>query len=173
MGNDQKKPKEPGAQYHPDIVIVSKNIDSVAAKNAENLEEINNKLQYVPLFYPILKSSVDVKEEKPLLQINHESIVLLCNELKNHLNTCAFNVTKDQEAVNAEIKQVEFVVDNLMNRFYEKQKKYAKYCEHFRAVEDMSHSLKKIQRNIDEIMPLMNEINDFHPAEDKLEAFNF
>ena len=45
-----------------------------------------------------------------------------------------------------------------MLNFIEKQKKYAKYCEQFKAIHDLSHSLKKIQRSIDEILPMMKVI---------------
>ena len=47
----------------------------------------------------------------------------------------------------------------LMLNFTEKQKKYAKYCEQFKTVNDLSHSLKKIQRSIDEIIPMMRVKN--------------
>jgi hypothetical protein len=47
----------------------------------------------------------------------------------------------------------------LMLNFTEKQKKYAKYCEQFKTVNDLSHSLKKIQRSIDEIIPMMKVKN--------------
>jgi hypothetical protein len=43
----------------------------------------------------------------------------------------------------------------LMLNFIEKQKKYAKYCEQFKTIHDISHSVKKIQRSIDEIVPMM------------------
>lgn len=72
--------------------------------NAEN--ESLNKLKFVPLFYPILKSSIDMKEHDNLYLMTPERLVKLADLLKNHLNICAFNVTKDQEALSTEIKQV-------------------------------------------------------------------
>jgi hypothetical protein len=60
-----------------------------------------------------------------------------------------------------------------MQNFYEKQKRYAKYCEHFRSVGEISQSLKKMQRSIDEIMPMLDEINALLPDEDQLEKFTF
>jgi hypothetical protein len=60
-----------------------------------------------------------------------------------------------------------------MQNFVEKQKKYAKYCEQFKHVHDMSHNLKKMQRSMDEILPMMKEINEAFAPEDRLEDFKF
>jgi hypothetical protein len=60
-----------------------------------------------------------------------------------------------------------------MQSFVEKQKKYAKYCDQFKTVNDLSNSLKKIQRSMDEILPMMNEINEYFPEQDRLEEFKF
>ena len=170
MGNDQTKRAKAAGQYHADIVVVS-----AKRSNEAKLDELNqtNKLQYVPLFYPILKSSIDLREEKPLMQINYEQVLRLCEELKSNLNTYAFNITKDQEAIFIEVKNLNLIVDLLTNNFYDKQKKYAKYCEQFKSVYDISNSLKKIQRDMEEILPMINDVNSFLPGEDKLEHFNF
>lgn len=61
----------------------------------------------------------------------------------------------------------------LLQNFTHKQRKYAKYCEQFKAVNDISNSLKKIQRNMDEILPMMKEINEFLPENERLEEFSF
>ena len=60
-----------------------------------------------------------------------------------------------------------------MQSFVEKQKRYAKYCEQFRTVIDMSNNLKKIQKSMDQILPMLKEINEFLPEEDRLEEFTF
>ena len=38
--------------------------------------------------------------------------------LQNHLNTCAYNVTKDQEAVTVEIKNVSGMIMNAIKSIY-------------------------------------------------------
>lgn len=65
------------------------------------------------------------------------------------------------------------VIDLLMQNFTDKQRKYAKYCEQFKTANNLSHTLKKIQRSMDEILPTMNEINELFPQEDRLEDFTF
>jgi hypothetical protein len=139
-----------------------------------NLNENDlNKLKYVPLFYPILKESIDIKEDQPLFQISPDHIIKLSELLRNHLNTCAFNVTKDQEAITIEIKNLNIVIETLILSFVEKQKKYAKYCEQFKIIQDLSNSLKKAQRTMDEILPMMKELNDYLPDEEKMSDFSF
>ena len=65
--------KGQNSNYHPDIIIVNDkfhtNIDQ------EDKKELN-KLQYVPLFYPILKSSIDLKDdqEQELFELNSEAV---------------------------------------------------------------------------------------------------
>jgi hypothetical protein len=139
-----------------------------------NLNENDlNKLKYVPLFYPILKESIDIKEDQPLFQISPDHIIKLSELLRNHLNTCAFNVTKDQEAITIEIKNLNIVIETLILSFVEKQKKYSKYCEQFKIIQDLSNSLKKAQRTMDEILPMMKELNDYLPDEEKMSDFSF
>ena len=53
------------------------------------------------------------------------------------------------------LMKLNFIIDLLMQNFTDKQKKYAKYCEQFKTVHDLTHSLKKIQRSMDEIIPMM------------------
>ena len=65
------------------------------------------------------------------------------------------------------------IIDLLMQNFTDKQRKYAKYCEQFKTVNDLSHTLKKIQRSMDEILPSINEINELFPEEERLEVFQF
>ena len=64
-------------------------------------------------------------------------------------------------------------MDVLLQNFVEKQKLYAKYCDQFRIVSDLSNNLKKIQKSMDQILPMMKEINEFLPEEDRLEEFSF
>ncbi|RNA31981.1 Loss of heterozygosity 12 chromosomal region 1 [Brachionus plicatilis] len=169
MGNDQKKPSQSNqSQYHPDIVVVSEN------KTQPNPEDESlNKLKFVPLFYPILKKSIDLKEDDDLYLMTPDRLVKLADLLKDHLSICAFNVTKDQEALSTEIKHLNFVVDLLMQNYLEKQKKYAKYCEQMKTVNDLNVSVKKIRRNMDEILPMIKSINEFLPEQDRLEEFSF
>lgn len=60
-----------------------------------------------------------------------------------------------------------------MQNYLDKQKKYAKYCEQMKTVNDLNVSVKKIRRNMDEILPMIKSINEFLPEEDRLEEFSF
>lgn len=105
MGNDQKKPQQAvdKAQYHPDIIVVSNRANNADSK-IENSEV--NKLQYIPTFYPILKSSIELKEDRALLVLKENHIKELVHLMRNHLSVSAFNVNKDQEAIFLELKNV-------------------------------------------------------------------
>jgi hypothetical protein len=54
--------------YHPDIIVVSNKLGT------SEKTDVSNKLQYVPLFYPILKTSIDMKEDRQMFQMNPESV---------------------------------------------------------------------------------------------------
>lgn len=69
--------------------------------------------------------------------------------------------------------KLDFVLETLLQNFVEKQRKYAKYCEQFKTVSDLAQSLRKIQRSMDEIVPMMKEINDILPENEQLEEFSF
>ena len=125
-------------QYHPDIVVVS---DKSSDKQENTTQEELNKLQYVPLFYPILKSSIELKEDRDLFLIDPESVsifkssswildfnksslfslklIKLSTELKNHLASCATNATRDQDALTIEIKHVNFLFVHLFFIFHQ------------------------------------------------------
>ena len=61
-----------GNQYHPDIVVVKDK--SHLNPNNDDAKSLD-KLQYVPQFYPILKSTIDIKEDHKLFQINAQSVM--------------------------------------------------------------------------------------------------
>jgi hypothetical protein len=67
---------------------------------------------------------------------------------------------------------MDFVANTLMQSYTERQKKYAKYCEQFLCVKEISNNLKKIQRNIDSILPMISEINNLIPESERLEEFS-
>jgi hypothetical protein len=69
--------------------------------------------------------------------------------------------------------KLNIVVELIMQNFFDKQKKYAKYCEHFRSIGEISHSLRKIQRSLDETFSMLDEINMLLPESDRLEKFTF
>ena len=53
------------------MVVGKSNLNS-----SQNESEDFNKLQYVPQFYPILKSTIDLKEDHKLFQINPECVII-------------------------------------------------------------------------------------------------
>lgn len=59
-----------------------------------------------------------------------------------------------------------------MQSYVERQRRYAKYCEQFLAVKEISNNIKKIQRNIDELLPMMDDINKYLPENERLEEFS-
>jgi hypothetical protein len=54
--------------YHPDIVVVSDKTDSKLT-NA-------NRFQYIPLFYPIVKSSIGLKDDIGGVEISSSQVYL-------------------------------------------------------------------------------------------------
>ncbi len=68
---------------------------------------------------------------------------------------------------------MDFVANTLIQSFTDRQRKYAKYCEQFLSVKEISNNLKRIQRNIDQIVPMIEEINNFLPENDRLEPLVF
>ena len=73
-----------GDTYHPDIVVVTKKAKPSVIRSDK---QDGNKLRYVPLFYPILKSSIDLSEDQQMFQINQDTVIfkLAINSL-NFLN---------------------------------------------------------------------------------------
>lgn len=65
-----------------------------------------------------------------------------------------------------------FIVDLLTQNFFDKQKKYARFCEQLKVVDEMRHDVRKIQRNLDETLGMMKELNDLLPENERLESLS-
>lgn len=52
--------------YHPDIIVVSDKTDLSSAETS--------RFQYIPLFYPILKSSIGLKDDNLQVEINSSEV---------------------------------------------------------------------------------------------------
>jgi len=173
MGNDQKKPaaQTQSTPYHPDIIVVTERTEKANIPN-DTTESVLNRLQFMPTVYPIIKSSIDLKDDVPLREIDSKYVVNLCNRLQTHLNLCADTVTFDQNALTNRVKELDFVANTLMHTFTEKQRKFAKYCDQFQSVKEISMTLKKIQRKMENIESMMKEINSSFPENERLEELS-
>lgn len=59
-----------------------------------------------------------------------------------------------------------------MSALLERRRKFDKHAEHIQKIADMSDLLRRIQKNVDDLLPLMDRMNSILPPEDQLEPFS-
>ncbi|KAK3593873.1 hypothetical protein CHS0354_011478 [Potamilus streckersoni] len=133
------------------------------------------KLNTIPVFYPILRGSLNVplssRELDSLDKLNYQQVLQLCLRYQEHLRQLAEAVTFDQNALCIRLKEIDCAIHMLMNLMTERQKKYAKYAEQFQRASETVSVLNRVKGTIDDIIPKMDRLNHMLPPEEQLEPF--
>ncbi|XP_076817765.1 BLOC-1-related complex subunit 5-like [Clavelina lepadiformis] len=167
MGNEsssERKVKETGV-----VVVTSK-------KDKSQEDQHIAQLSYCPTFRPLLESSLNIPESRPLTSelvgsFDQKSCLQLCVHLQNHLQECSETVKVKQFRLATQIKEVDRVASAVMQKLTERQRAFAKHAEHARKIDDISNSLKRLRINLSHTLDLANELNMLLPEDRRLITF--
>lgn len=186
----RRSPQPPSREHHPhyhqhhdnsgahaqgaqsDIILV-------AEGNADNDDpdlELD-KLAATPMFLPLLRASLNIPnapqlEQETLEKLSSKQVLQLCHRYQEHMRQCSEAVAFDQNALCVRVKEVDIAISTLYNNLTDRQKKFARYAEQIKKVNEMSSVLTRVKMSVDQVIPLMERLNSVLPAEDQLEPFS-
>ncbi len=137
------------------------------------------RLSTIPVFLPLLKGSLNIPssshqgvEAESLEKVNSKHVLQMCHRYQEHLRQCGEAVAFDQNALCVRIKEVDITVSTLYNNLTERQKRFAKYAEQIKKVNETSTVLSRVKMNVDQLIPLLDRLNNVLPPGDQLEPFS-
>ncbi|XP_078000392.1 BLOC-1-related complex subunit 5-like [Glandiceps talaboti] len=146
-----------------------------AQRNTDSPDPELSKMHDIPTFLPIMRGALNIpnmEDPNVLDKIDSKQALMLCVRYQEHLKQCAEAVSFDQNTLANRIKEVDQSINTIMASMTERQKKFAKYAEHIQKIEEMSAVLKRVQMNVDQLVPLMDRLNSVLPDDDRLESFS-
>lgn len=153
------------------IVVVGTKQDP--ALSDSYLDNYITRLDTCPTFEPIFQSQGGSGEGKPqanelVAHLDWKAALKVSKRIQEHLHTCAEAVSFDQNSLTAQIKQVDAQACQIMQKYTERQRAFAKYAEQVRKIE-ISASLKRVRMNLDSTFNLLDDLNKFLPEEERIE----
>ncbi|XP_050418227.1 BLOC-1-related complex subunit 5 [Patella vulgata] len=165
-----KLDREAGGTPKHDIVVVAEGTTS----KSKDLEV--DKLNSVPVFFPIMRGSLNIpvssRDTDLLDKLDYKQLLLMSLRYQEHLKQLSEAVAFDQNALCIRIKEIDHTVNILLGNLNERQKKYTKYADQTKRINETLTALQKIQKTMDGIIPKMENLNKLLPPEEQLESFS-
>nr|XP_039253905.1 BLOC-1-related complex subunit 5-like [Styela clava] len=137
------------------------------------LDNYITRLDTCPSFQPIFQSqgSGEGRPQQGELvgQLDWKAALKVSTRIQEHLHKCAEAVSSDQNSLASQIKQVDAQACQIMQKYTERQKAFAKYAEHMRKIDEISSSLKRVRMNLDTTFNLLDELNKYLPDEERID----
>lgn len=156
--------------HKPGVMVVSPQPQS-ALRNTKPIEL--QKLDKVPKFWPILKSTLNTVEpdEVDLDGIQCADIIAMCMRYKQHLSICATEVDQQQKTITNRLKDLEMFSAGLGQELIRRQEKLNRTIFVLQTVDEVSNTLEHIKNTIDRCSTLAYKLNSLLPREQQLEDF--
>lgn len=131
-----------------------------------------SRLNTCPTFEPIasLSTSFEINQKSSdlVVELDWKSALKASERLQEHLKACAEAVAFDQNSLTSQIKQLDQQSNQVLLKYTERQKAFAKHAEHTRKIEEISASLKRVRMRLDASFSMLEELNKYLPEEDQL-----
>lgn len=162
---------EAGQKKSSGIVVVGTGQDTSFEES--DSDSYISRLNTCPTFQPIAgvgSSTLDVRPQQgdQIAELNWKAAVKASTRLQEHLRACAEAVSFDQNSLTAQIKQLDQQSNQVLLKYTERQKAYAKHAEHTRKLDEVSASLKRVRMRLDATFSMLDELNKFLPEEDRI-----
>lgn len=155
-----------------DQVVTVRAADS---SNARLIEPEIEKLRRIPLFYPLLKSSLGFTGEERFMmsQIDPKFLTNMCVRYQLHLTTAADVVSKTQGGLGKAIKNADSAVQGVSSKLDLQAESIRRFEEGLKQIPLLNASIQNVRDTMQQLLPLITQINNSLPADDRLEAFVF
>ncbi|XP_033627443.1 BLOC-1-related complex subunit 5-like [Asterias rubens] len=168
--NKAKNRTSTGSPAHNIVVVAEGTTPSEDARLASELQ----KMRDIPTFMPLIRgapSLTSMEEANAMDKLDHRQLLLLCLRYQQHLKQCSEAVSFDQNVITNRIKEVDTEANVMTNLLFERQRRYAKLAEQIQKINEMSFTLQKVTKNVNQLIPLMDRLNNVLPDEERLEPF--
>lgn len=165
MGAEQSKNDETS-----EIVVVNNEVPArVENENKEGGQKLT-KLQ------PLLKHSASYgivpSDHASLRHINPRNLTELLTIYEEHLRQSSAVVSEEQNAMSRSIRQTDNTVAQILGTTQKKHTVYNAWSNSIQtSVKDISAQLSSIQKTVDRMAPLVNELNELLPVDERMAPF--
>ncbi|XP_065179871.1 BLOC-1-related complex subunit 5-like [Sycon ciliatum] len=153
-----------------DIVVVRS--DPLAAKPQER-ETYLTKLEQTPLFYPLVRSSLNVANTRDLGeldQLNDKQVLGLCLRYQSHLRECAVAVADNQDYLSRRIRDMEQMTAAVFQSMVMRHQAISRVAPQLRAVNDLSRMVSQVEDKMAKCTAMVEELNALLPPKDRLDT---
>ena len=177
MGQDQSiiQKASGGSETTPigAIVVVK------SGKHKTKDQQINKdydqlKLEQIPNFYPLMKSTLNIQSMTDFDVINKIDVRparMLCARYENHLKLCAEAVAFDQDSITQRVKELDSHSSSVLKDVTQRYKKLQYEMNVIETVNQIKRNIDKVETTLQQIIPLMDKLNSMLPVEQRMEAF--
>lgn len=163
MGNEQ-------SSGGSDIVVV--NEQTAQTRPHDPLSRLRNLTTFQPLLQHSAHYVVVPGDHAQLKQLNPQHLIELFTLYEEHLRQSASVVTTEQDHLSRSIRAMDVNVTQILGTTTKQNNSYTQWSTHIRSsVKDVSTSLTAIQKSVEGLVPLVNELNDLLPPQERLQPF--
>lgn len=173
QSSGQKSNRTPGMSPIGDIVVVKR------GKNKSKDQQINRdpdllKLEKIPTFYPLMKSSLNIPSVADfdlMNQLDVRPARIMCSRYETHLRLCAEAVAFDQDAITHRVKELDSHSASILRNVGQRYKKLQDQMNMIGTVKEIKRNMDRVEMMLQQIVPLMDKLNDMLPEEERMEPF--
>jgi len=161
---------ENSKEERSDIVVVNQDPSKAAEKQGSTVSKRLSKFQ--PLLQHSASYGILPGDHSALKQLNPRHIVELFTLYEEHLRQSAAVVTEEQNTLTRDIKQTDVTVSQILAVTQKKQSVYSVWSSNIQtSVKEINSHLSAMQKTVDGLIPLVNELNEMLPVDERMAPF--
>eukprot|EP00039_Didymoeca_costata_P002672 m.61845 g.61845 ORF g.61845 m.61845 type:complete len:243 (+) comp11454_c0_seq2:350-1078(+) len=121
-------------------------------------------------FYPILKSSIGATEDDHMFsELKEQPLIDICAEYQIYLHECALAIKQRQDTLASKIKWIDKNASERSQRYAKAAAQIKRHRSSFQQVKSLSEGINSISDKIHTILPLLSQLNNLLPEDNRLE----
>lgn len=162
------------AYAHTNTIITVKEGSPARTPLNKHVEEDQDfkALQKLPKFSPLMRGSLNLpimRDSGILDKIDSKDAISFINRYEEHLKLCSQTVTVDQVMLASRMKEIDVLMDLVMNKVAERQHKLNAFASCARATQSIENCIQKIRNDLEDCITLAEQFNNILPDGHKLE----
>lgn len=132
------------------------------------------KLNNITTFHPLMKGSLNGSvgnDFEVANRLDPRPARTMCARYELHLKLCAEAVAFDQDAITRRLKELDNYSASVLRDITERHKKLQSQMQFISTVEDVKRNIDRVEHTLQQIIPLMEQLNEMLPEQDRMEPF--